>query len=115
MGYSSKEETYWSGVSLAANYDGQSIETRNVACGEVALVWSGAAATDATVKLQESIDGSTWFDISTMSKTIAAASGSGLFKLTRDILMSSYIRAVLTKNSETTGTVTIKFLLKGDR
>ncbi len=115
MGYSNKEDTYWDAVSLAANLNGDAIETRNVCRGEVQLVWTGASATDAVVKLQESVDGTTWFDISTMSKTISAASGSNLFKLTFDILLSAYVRAVLTKNSETAGTATIKYLFKGDR
>ncbi len=114
MGYSNKEEVYWSAVSLAANKDGDAIEARNVSSGAVAIVWAGASATDAVVKLQESVDGTTWFDISSMTKTVGAASGSGLLKLTRDILLSPYIRAVLTKNSESTGTVTVRYFLKGD-
>ena len=115
MSYSNKEETYWSAVSLAANKDGDSIESRNCACGEIQGVWSGATATDAIYKLQESVDGTTWFDVSSMSKTVGAASGTSLWKLTMDILLSPYLRVVLAKNSESTGTVTIKFYLRGAR
>jgi hypothetical protein len=115
MGYSNKEETYWSAVSLAANLNGDVIETRNVQTGCLQLVWAGASAADAVIKLQESVDGATWFDIATMTQTINAASGSKLFKLTLDILLAANIRAVLTKNSETTGTATLKFNLRGAR
>ncbi len=117
MGYSNKEETYWSAVSLGANKTGDAVETRNNSSGAVALTWTGASATDAVILLQESVDGTdgTWFDITSMTQTLNAASGTTLFKLTSNILLASYIRAKLTKNTETTGTATIKFFLKGDR
>lgn len=115
MGYSNKEDAYWTAISLAVAKNGDSLETRNQSSGVLALTWTGATATDAVAKLQESVDGTTWFDVATMSQTINAAAGSKLFKLTRDILLSPYLRVVLTPNSESTGTTTIKFSLKGDR
>jgi hypothetical protein len=115
LGYSNKEDTYWSAVSLAANYDGDAIETRNIDLGLMTLVWEGATATDAVIKLQRSLDKTTWFDIASQTKTIGAASGSFEYELTPANLSSGWIRALLTKNTETTGTATLKYLLKGDR
>lgn len=115
MGYANLEGTYWSDVSLAANLNGDAIDVRCCGSGALALVWTGASATDAVVKLQESMDQATWFDIATQTKTVGAAAGTNLFKLTKDVMKCPYIRAVLTKNTETTGTATIKFLFKGDR
>jgi len=115
MAGSNKEVVgYWSAVSLAANKTGDSVELRHVSSGTVEVVWADATATDAVVKLQESVNGA-WFDIASQTVTISAATGTKLFKLTRDILLSPMIRAVLTKNTETTGTVTISYFFKGDR
>ncbi len=113
--YSNIEGTYWDAIPLSANLNGDALEVRNCGSGAMVLVWSGAAAADAVIKLQESMDQTTWVDINTQTKTIAAASGNNVYKLTMDVLKLPYIRAVLTKNSETTGTATIKYLFKGDR
>jgi hypothetical protein len=113
--YSNIEATHLDAISLAANLNGDAVEVRNCNSGAMVLVWSGASATDAVVKLQESMDQTTWVDIATQTKTLNAASGSNVFKLTMDVLKLPYIRAVLAKNSETTGTATIKYLFKGDR
>lgn len=115
MGYSNKEDTYWSAVSLAADKTGDAIETRNIDLGLMTLVWTGATAVDAVIKLQRSLDQITWFDITSQTKTIGAATGSHEYELTPANLSSGWIRATLTKNSETTGTATLKYLLKGDR
>lgn len=115
MGYSDKEGTHWSSQSLAEDFNGAAIEVRNVACGALVLVWADAAATDAVVKLQESMDQTTWKDIASQTVTIGAATGTHVFKLTRDVLLCPYIRPVIVDNSETAGTATLKYLFKGDR
>lgn len=115
MGYANIEATYWAAQSLAEDYDGEAIDVRNCRSGVLALVWKDAAAADAVVKLQESLDRTTWFDIASATKTINAATGSHLYKLTEDVLKSPYIRAVIVDNTESAGTATIKYLFKGDR
>lgn len=118
MGYANKEGTYWASQSLAEDYSGEAIEVRNCASGVMSLSWSAAAATDAVVKLQESLGDSSsgdWFDISGQTKTIGAAAGTHLFKLTSDVLKCPYIRAVIVDNSESAGTAIMKYLFKGDR
>lgn len=115
MGYANLEGTHWSSQSLAEDYEGSAIDVRNCASGALVLVWSGAAATDAVVKLQESMDQTTWVDIASQTKTIGAATGSHVFKLTRDVLLCPYIRPVIVDNSESAGTASLKYLFKGDR
>lgn len=117
MGYSNKEGTLWSAQSLADDRDSTDdvIDVRNVSCGALVLVWSGATATDAVVKFQESMDGTSWVDISTITKTIGAAAGSHVFKLTRDILLCPLIKVVIVDNTESTGTASLKYFFKGDR
>lgn len=115
MGYANREDAYVSGQSLAADANLAALDVRNQSRGCFLVTWSGASATDATVKLQESADGTNWDDITSMSVTIAAASGHKVFKLKADDLLLPLVRAVVTNNSETTGTCTIRYFLKGDR
>lgn len=115
MGYANLEATYWSSQSLAEDANGDAIDVRNCGSGAMVLTWTGAAATDAVVKLQESMDQSTWIDIASQTKTIGAASGNHVFKLTADVLKCPYIRAVVVDNTESAGTAVIKYLFKGDR
>ncbi len=115
VSYSNKEDALWSSQSLGADANSDAIDVRNCSSGALVLVWSGASATNAVVKLQESIDQVTWIDIASQTKTIGAASGNNVFKLTRDVLLLPYVRANLAKNSETTGTAALKYLFKGDR
>jgi hypothetical protein len=113
MAYSNKEALFWDAISLAANKDGEGIECRNQRIGLAVLRWTGASATDAVIKWQRSLDKAKWFDISGKSTTIAAASGDIEVEFSDANLCSGWIRPVLAKNSETTGTVNIQYLLKG--
>jgi ABC-type branched-subunit amino acid transport system permease subunit len=113
MGLLLEEKVLWDSQSLAANKDSDAVDTRYFGSAGVLLVWAGASATDAAVKLQFSFDKTNWYDISGMTKTIGAASGSQLFELTRDKLSFPWIRASLSKGSETTGTATVRYILKG--
>lgn len=117
MGYSNKEATLWTAQSLAEDRSSNddAIDVRNVACGAMVLVWASAAATDAVVKLQESMDKETWKDITSQTVTIAAATGTHVFKLTRDVLLCPWIRPVIVDNAESAGTASLKYLFKGDR
>ena len=111
MGLLIDEKTHWSGVSLAADKNGDPIEVRYFKSMGLFLTWADASATDAVVKLQFSFDGTNFYDISGATQTIGAASGSKLFEIAT--LAYPYLRVVLTKNTETTGTATIKFIMRG--
>lgn len=113
MAYSNKEGIHWTAQSLAEDANGEAIDVRNVACGSLVLVWADAAATDAVVKLQESMDGTTWKDITSQTVTIAAATGTHVFKLTRDVLLCPLIRPVIVDNTESAGTASLKYFFKG--
>lgn len=118
MGYSNKEGVHWTAQSLAEDLNGAEIEVRNLACGSLHLVWSGAAATDAVVKLQETNDkddATSWKDITSQTVTIAAATGTHIFKLTRDVLLTTHIRPVIVDNAESAGVASLKYYFKGDR
>lgn len=111
MAYADLEGRLLDAYTLSANKDTDALDVRHADRGAIVLVWSAAAATDAVVKLQESMDKTTWFDISGATQTLSAASGSKKFSLASVEL--PYVRAVLTKNTETAAVVTLKHFFKG--
>ena len=114
MAYSNKEGALL--VESVLSADGTlDVESRGCSSGSFELVWKDAAATDAVVKLQENLGGTTgtWFDISSQTVTIGAATGSKLFKL--DSIVTPWIRVLLDANSETAAKLTLRYYLKGDR
>jgi hypothetical protein len=115
VGYSSLEGIHWAAQSLAEDVNGEAIDVRNCSSGSMFLVWASAAATDAVVKLQESNDGTNWKDIASQTVTIAAPTGTHVFKLTRDVLLCAYVRPVIIDNTESAGSASLKYLFKGDR
>lgn len=115
MGYSNKENDYWKDQSLAVDADGDEIDVRYVTRGAIQISWSGASATDAVVKAQESVNGTGWEDISGKTVTIGAASGSDIWKFTADELACPRIRLVVSNGTETTGIATVTYFFKGDR
>lgn len=115
MGYSNIERTYWTDQSLADDLNGDKIEVRHNSCGAFSIVWADAAATDAVVKAQESVDGTNWDDISGKSVTIGAATGFELIKFTAAELLCPWIRLVIVNNSESAATATVTYFFKGDR
>lgn len=116
MAYQNKEQrNYLDAFSLAEDANGDWIEARNVSSGSFAIVWTGASATDAVVKVQQSHDKTTVFDISGASATIGAASGSSLIELLATEISCPWIRLAVVDNTESTGTVTAHYFLKGDR
>lgn len=102
----------FSAIVVSANRTSDPLELRSVSSGSVFTSWTGASAADAVVKLQSAptTDGP-WEDIASATKTIGAASGDGRITLT-DVPFP-YIRAVATKNSETTAALTLRYYFKG--
>lgn len=78
--------------------------------GHAQLVWSGASHTDATIKLQRSVDGTNWIDIPSSSMTLGAAAGTE-DKAIADIGYP-FLRSVYAKGSNTAGTVTFSYFIK---
>jgi len=76
------------------------------------VIWSGIDDTDGTVKLQVSEDQTNWVYKadsagSAVTLTIGSAADTGSISL-NGVVTEKYYRAVYTKNSNTTGTVTVK-------
>lgn len=111
MGYSNQSPPIES-FTLSADRLSDKIDVQNCAKGSIAMTWSGALATDAVVKVQESNDGSTWFDISGATVTLAAATGSKKFAIDPDML---FIRINGTKNTESAAVCVFKTFFRGSR
>jgi hypothetical protein len=105
---------YFDAKSLAEDFEGAAVDVRTVDSGCFFIAWTGATATDAVVKAQESCDGSNWKDITSASITIATAAGFGIYKLTADVLKCQYFRLVIVDNTESTGTVTGGYFFKNN-
>lgn len=116
MAHANKEaQKYFDATDLSADLDGDAVDVREQDSGGFFMTWSGASATDAVVKAQESGDKTNWQDISSASVTIGAASGTDFIKLTADVLQLPYVRLVIVHNSESSGTVTAGYFFKGKR
>lgn len=74
------------------------------------IVWSSASHTDAVLKFQQSVDGTTWEDIASMTHTLNAASGGKILVI--GAIYAPFIRANYAKGSNTTGTVNCYLFLK---
>lgn len=99
--------------SMAASFETGAIDVRGITIAAFEIEWSGADATDATIKLQGSVTGVNWCDIENSSTTISAAAGDALWEL-HDIGVAR-VRAVFTANTNTTGTISIIGATKADR
>lgn len=111
--YSNVEGVLILAASLGASSTTEALEVRSQSNGAAVLTWTGASAADANFKLQESFDKVTWFDVASGSQTINAASGAKKFPFA--VVDLPWLRAVYTKNSETTGTYTLHYYFKGAR
>ncbi len=114
MSYSDKEPIVLNGYVVSADKNSDAVEVRNTKSGAFWLSWTGAGATDAVVKLQEcgTVDG-TFIDIAGATATISAATGSKkIGGLNAEL---PYVRAVVTKNTETTAVLTVRCFYKGNK
>lgn len=113
MSWSNKEADWVLGASLATTVTSSALDLRDVASGAFQLAWTGASATDATFKLQYSVNGSDWEDVTSGSQTISAAAGAKIFRI--DIANVPLWRYVFTKVSETTGTYSVRYYFRGSK
>lgn len=105
--------TYLNAISMAADKNGDSIDVRHQVKGLFQATWSGADQTDATVKAQESNDGSNWTDISGATATLNAASGTKVVRMTRDNILGAYVRIVFDNGTCGAGSLTVKYFFQG--
>ncbi len=112
MSFSTAEVLYLDAVTVSADANKAMFDTRNKRSGSVGVKWTGASATDATFKLQESWDNITWSDVSSGSATLSAAAGQTKISLA-DINVPM-MRGVITHGSETTALLTVRYYLKGN-
>lgn len=114
MSRSNKEDpAYLSAISMATDKSGAAIDTRHQVKGLFQVTWSGADQVDATVKAQESNDGSNWTDISGKTATLDAASGSKTVRLAPADLLGAYVRLVFDNGTCAAGTLTVKYFFQG--
>ncbi len=99
--------------ALAANADHTSAAIECLSYQVVGLManWATLDQTDATLKFQGSLDNSVWDDIGS-AYSIASASGHKSFFLDLNSDPYKYFRAVYTKGTNTTGTVTVKYVMR---
>jgi flavin-binding protein dodecin len=110
MAYADKEGKLLDAVVLSANRESDALDVRGSTGVGLALVWASAAAATAVVKLQESMDGTTWFDVASQTQTLTVGAGIKKFSVTTEM---PYLKAVCTKNTETTAVVTVRYYARG--
>lgn len=93
-----------------ANYTTDFINVLSYSMAAVQFIGASLDTNDGVIKLQDSLDGSNWNDISGMSLTITAGASVNMLRVPN--LTGAYLRAVWTKGTNTTGTVTAKIILK---
>ena len=67
-------------------------------------------AADGVIKLQDSLDGTNWNDITGATITVATGTSTNMIRYTA--FTGSFIKAVWTKNSVSAGTISGNFLFK---
>lgn len=107
---SSLESVVFNGVAMSANKNSDAIDVRDVNDGSIGILWSGASAVDGVVKMQYSLDGTNWDDISGVSHTLGAAAGYKILNMTS--LAVPYVRVNYNKGTNAAGTLTIRSMFK---
>ncbi len=114
MSYSTKENDWILGASLATAVTAStSLDVRDTASGSVQLTWTGATANDGSFKLQESLNGTSWADVTSGSQTTSGGAGTKVFHL--DVVNVPFYRYVYSKGTETTGTYGVRYYFRGSK
>ena len=98
------------GTNAAVNQTTTGFEKPKYQLAAFQLVASTLDASDGVIKLQDSLDGLNWNDITGATLTVSSGSSSNMIRYTA--FTGMFIRAVWTKNSITTGTILGNFLFK---
>lgn len=96
-------ERFFTAKTMAANATSSTLDVSAIASGAFLVAWTGQTSADATVKVQEG-DGTTWFDVGSGSATLDSSASEKLGPFT---FIFPKVQIVLTKNTETTGTVSV--------
>jgi len=100
-------------LSAAVDNTAESFSVEDVNKGYLQVSWSGLSAVTAVLKLQSSVDGVFWDDVPTASITLDSAAGSKSMQLTE--VLYPRVRAVYTKNTESSGTFSSKAVFKSTK
>lgn len=107
----SKQTTIWATGTVATNNitsDPQPGMSFNWAALQLIAVNFNTA--DATIKLQDSIDGLNWNDVDGATITIASGGSSNIIRYTN--FATGYIRAVFSKGTNSAGTLSAILFFK---
>lgn len=110
MGYSNQEGVVFENVSMAASYNSPAIETRYSSFGYLQLSWSSYDGS-GDFSLEVSADGQNWDAWPDSSETLNTAADSHSWMM--DKVPAAYIRLKYTRTSGSTGTMTLRKLMKG--
>lgn len=114
MSFSIKEGVLISAQSLAADFVTDKLETRYHDIAFVQATYTGADANDAVMTMQGSADGTNW-DTYSSSATTLTPSGSGSASMEKEKLGAAYIRVAVSNGTNTTGTITLRYVLKASK
>jgi len=103
-------DAFTTGTSGASNQTSSSISAPGYKWVSLQFVATTLDASDGIIKLQDSDDGVNFNDISGASITVTSGTTSNMIRYTA--FTGSYIRAVWTKGSNSTGTVRSIFVFK---
>lgn len=107
---SSDTQILLNAVNAGSNQTSSAVNVLKYQNVYIAMDWTGLDAADATIQVQGSLDNSFWFDEGA-AITLASTPDSELVKLNN--CGYKFIRIVYTANSNTQGSLTVKYLLKG--
>lgn len=103
-------------IDSATEVESETVDCKNMIYACVAITYGAAVA--GVLKLQESVDGETWFDVPGQTVTIAAA-GTSLFKYVDENsnvceMASNYLKLnFVPDGGGSTGMITARFAAKG--
>lgn len=98
------------GASAAANQTSAGFGSARYKYMSVQFVATSLSHADGVIKLQDSNDGTNWNDITGATITVASGTSSNMIRYTA--FTADQVRAVWTKGSNTTGTITVTAIFK---
>lgn len=105
MSYQNTRVTLANGYDAAVSFTTQ-LEWTNHDSGAIQVIWSGLNATNGTVRLRATVDGSSWDNLTTDPKTLTVSSGNQIFNFTGGDIGFENVQIVYAAGSNTVGTVT---------
>lgn len=97
--------------TAVADVNSSNVDILNYKGYFVSFTWTGLNAADSVLKLQASVDGTTFHDVPSATTTLVAASGSGFYHVTDAYY--HYFRLNYAHGTNTAGSITAKYTVKG--